>query len=171
MLTNTASGGGTARWMLVACALIVPAAAYGANVNTTLTVKADVEANCTVSAGELNFGAVNPLSGSNVDGSSALTVTCTNGTPWSASAGLGSGSGASYTNRRLTSGANTLNYNLYTSSSYGTVWGDGTGTTGTISGTGSGSAQNNTIYGRIPSGQTTARTGNYTDSVSITVTY
>jgi spore coat protein U-like protein len=73
--------------------------------------------------------------------------------------------------RRLTSGANTLNYSLYTSGTYGTVWGDGTSGTAAVSGTGSGASQTFTVYGRIPSGQTSVPTGVYTDTVSVTVTY
>jgi hypothetical protein len=38
-------------------------------------------------------------------------------------------------------------------------------------GTGSGAAQANTIYGRVPSGQTSVPTGSYTDSVTISLTY
>jgi spore coat protein U-like protein len=71
----------------------------------------------------------------------------------------------------MTSGANTLNYNLYTSSGYGTVWGDGTSSTAAITGTGTGSAQSTSVYGRIGSGQTSVPPGSYADTVSVTVTY
>ncbi len=69
-------------------------------------------------------------------------------------------------------GASRLGYNIYTTSGYATVWGDGTGSTvtqtysaiislGTIS---------FTAYGQAPSGQYVA-TGPYSDSITVTVTY
>ena len=106
----------------------------------------------------------------NVDGTGA-TVTCTNGTAWAASAGAGSGTGATLAARKMTAGANLLGYNLYTSSAYTTVWGDGTGSTATIGGTGSGSAQSVTVYGRVAAGQTTVPAGSYADTVAVTITY
>lgn len=167
----TVSGARASRLILVASALFAPAAASAEQINTTLTVEADVVAHCTVSAGSIDFPDVNPLSGANVNGSGTFSVSCTNGTGWTAAAGIGSGSGASYTARKMTFGANTLNYNLYTSNTYGTVWGDGSASTAMLSGTGTGAAQSTTVYGRVPLGQNTARPGGYSDSVSITITY
>ena len=138
---------------------------------SSLEVSATVTANCTVTTSAINFGAVNTLSAANVDGTGGVTVTCTNGTAWSASAGAGSGSGATLANRRMTSGANLLNYNLYTSSARSTVWGDGTSSSAAIGNVGSGVAQNFTVYGRIAAGQTSVPAGAYADTVSVTVTY
>ncbi|MDQ4087712.1 MAG: spore coat U domain-containing protein [Pseudomonadota bacterium] len=171
MLITTVPGARTSRLILIGSTLLASAAAAAAQSYSTLTVEAEVKANCTVSAGSIDFGDVNPISGSNVNGSGTFSVTCTNGTGWTATAGVGSGSGASYTSRRMTAGSNTLNYNLYTSGSYATVWGDGTASTGTLTGTGTGSAQSTTVYGRIASGQTSVPPGSYADSVSITVSY
>ena len=151
--------------------LLLPTAALADTASSTLNVSATVTANCTVSTSEIAFGDVNTLSGSDVDGSGGITVTCTNGTDWEATAGVGGGSGASYANRRLSAGAELLNYNLYTDAARTSVWGDGSGTTVTIADTGTGTAQNVTIYGRVGSGQTGVPAGDYTDSVSVTVTY
>ena len=72
----------------------------------------------------------------------------------------------------MASGANLLNYVLYTDSNQTNVWGDGVGgTTATITGTGTGEAQTQTIYGSIPAGQTGAPAGSYADTVAVTVTY
>src|SRR5436190_1433424 len=68
-------------------------------------------------------------------------------------------------------GTNLLNYNIYTTSARTTVWGDGTASTATIGGTGSGSAQSVTVYGRVGSGQTSLPAGAYADTVAVTVTY
>jgi spore coat protein U-like protein len=145
--------------------------ASAATTGTTLNVSATVTANCTVSSSPVAFGSVNPLSGSDVDASGGITVTCTNGTGWVATAGLGSGTGASFASRKMTFGASLLNYTLYTDSGRTNVWGDGSGTTTTFSNTGSGVAQAVTVYGRVPSGQVSVPPGGYADTVAVTVTY
>jgi spore coat protein U-like protein len=152
-------------------ALCLPAPAIAATVSGSLATSATVTANCTVSTSPLAFGNVDSTSASNVDAAGGLTVTCTNGSAWTASAGVGGGSGASYANRRMTAGANLLNYNIYTSAARTTVWGDGTGSTGTLGGTGTGSAQSVTVYGRVAGGQSTVPIGSYADTVSVTITY
>ena len=167
MLTKTVAG---LRAGILCAALAATTPAFAATTSTTLNVDAIVTANCTVSAGALSFGNVDPLGG-DVDASATLTVTCTNGTDWDAAAGVGSGSGASYAARRMSSGGNLLDYNVYTNALRTNVWGDGTGTTVTIASSGTGAAQNVTIYGRVPTGQTGAVPGNYADTVAVTVTY
>jgi len=148
-----------------------PTAAIAGTASSTMSVTATVTANCTVSTTALAFGSVNTISGSNVDSTGTLSITCTNGTAWAASAGIGSGSGASFANRKMTSGANLLNYNIYTTAGRTVVWGDGTSSTATIGGTGTGNAQGVTVYGRVGSGQTSVPAGAYADTVAVTVTY
>ena len=167
MLSMTSAG---LRAGILLAALVATTPAFAATTGTTLNVDATVTANCSVSATALSFGNVNPLGG-DVDTSATLTVTCTSGTGWVATAGVGSGSGASYAARRMTSGGNTLNYNVYTNALRTNVWGDGTGSTVTIAASGTGAAQNSTLYGRVPTGQTGAIPGSYTDTVAVTVTY
>ncbi len=147
------------------------APASAATVSGSLPVSATVTANCTLSTSALAFGNVNTISGSNVDGTGGLSIVCTNGTAWSAAAGVGAGSGASFASRRMSAGANLLNYNLYTSAAYSSVWGDGTASTATITGTGTGATQSVTVYGRVASGQTSVPAGSYADTVAITITY
>ena len=137
----------------------------------SLSVTATVTANCTVSTTALAFGSVNTISGSNVDSTGGLTITCTNGAAWSASAGVGSGTGASFANRKMAAGANLLNYNIYTTPARTIVWGDGTSSTAAITGTGTGGAQSVTVYGRVASGQTSVPAGSYADTVAVTITY
>ena len=79
--------------------------------------------------------------------------------------------GATVAARKMTSGANTLNYALYKDSARTTLWGDGTLSTASITGTGTGAAQANTIYARVPGSQTTVPTGAYADTVAITITF
>jgi spore coat protein U-like protein len=165
------------RFRLGACAVgaallsAAPTAALAGTASSTMSVTATVTANCTVSTTALAFGNVNTISGSNVDSTGSLSIVCTNGTAWAASAGIGAGSGASYANRKLTSGANLLNYNIYTTTGRTIVWGDGSGGTQTIPGTGTGTTQSVTVYGRVNSGQTSVPVGAYADTVAVTVTY
>lgn len=157
---------------LAAAVLVTFAApASAGTASSNLSVNATVTANCTISTSALNFGSVDTLSASPVDGSGGITVTCTNGTGWTAAADVGIGSGASFVSRRMSQGLNLLSYNLYTNAARTDVWGDGSGTTFTIANTGTGAAQAVSIYGRIPAGQISVPAGGYADTVSVTVTY
>jgi spore coat protein U-like protein len=71
----------------------------------------------------------------------------------------------------MTSGGNLLIYSLYTDAARTRIWGDGSLTTGTITGTGTGAPESRTIYGRIVSGQIGLVAGSYTDTTSVTVSY
>jgi spore coat protein U-like protein len=86
------------------------------------------------------------------------------------SVALSRGGAPSYTPRRLASGANTLNYNIFTTAGYATIWGDGTGGTATVSNAGGTWLVTLTGYGRIPVNQYVAA-GSYTDTITVTVTY
>jgi spore coat protein U-like protein len=168
-MTNFRKPALPAATILAAAAFAAPT--YATTAGSTLSISAAITANCTVSTSAVAFGNVNTLSGSAVDASGSIIVTCTNGTAWSAAAGPGGGSGSTVAARAMTSGSNLLNYSLYSDSGRTTLWGDGTLSTTAITGTGSGSAQTSTIYGRVASGQTSAPAGSYTDTVAVTVTY
>jgi spore coat protein U-like protein len=165
---KTLSKGALATTLAVIC---LPAPAIAGTASGSLATSATVTANCTVSTTPLAFGNVDSTSASNVDASGGLSITCTNGSAWTASAGVGAGSGASYATRKMTAGSDLLNYNIYTSAARTTVWGDGTASTGTIGGTGNGSAQSVTVYGRVAGGQNGVPVGSYADTVAVTVTY
>lgn len=154
--------------ILVAAA--VPGAAFAETKSATLSVSATVTANCTVSTTPVAFGSIDTLGG-NHDATGSVTVNCTNGASWSAAASPGSGAGATMATRRMTSGASTLSYGLYTDAGRTLIWGDGSTGTAAVAGTGTGSAQSFTVYGRVPFGQTTVRAGSYSDTVSVTITY
>ncbi len=146
---------------------LITSSAQGATVTGSLTVTATVSDTCSVNSPPLAFGTYNPASVS--DSTATITVTCTTGTTYTVGLGKGNGSGATVTARKMTSGANTLNYALYNESTRTTNWGD-TALTNWVSGTGTGSAQNLTVYGRVPASQYVA-SGSYEDIVTITVTY
>src|SRR6185369_1088632 len=107
-------------------------------------------ATCTInSASTLNFGNSIGVLSANVDQQSTIQVTCTNTTPYNVGLNAGTGTGATVATRKLTSGANTVNYTLYSNSGRTTVWGNTIGAD-TVAATGNGSAHNYTVYGRIP---------------------
>ena len=159
-------GYGTA---LAACFLIPwVGAANAASTTTTFAVQATITATCTInSASTLNFGTVGVLAG-NTDQTSTIQVTCTNTTPYNIGLNAGTGTGATVAVRKMTSGANTVNYSLYSNSGRTTVWGNTIGTD-TQAATGNGSAQSYTVYGRVPA-QATPAPGTYTDTITVTLT-
>lgn len=160
----------TAALVCAAMVLGIPAAGLAATATTTFQVTATVLSVCTVSATNLAFGNYDASSGTPNDASSTVTTTCSNSTAYTVALNAGTGSGATVAMRRMTNGANTLNYSMYTTAGRTTVWGDGTLSTVTQAATGNGSGQALTVFGRIPTGQYVTA-GNYTDTVTATVTY
>jgi spore coat protein U-like protein len=140
-----------------------------ATATSSFSVSITIASTCTInSASALNFGNQGILS-TNVDQTSTIQVTCTNTTPYNIGLDAGTGTGATVTTRKMTSGGATVNYTLYSDSGRTSVWGTTIGTN-TVTGTGNGTGQNYTVYGRVPS-QTTPAPGTYTDTVTVTVTY
>ncbi|MBN1379587.1 MAG: spore coat U domain-containing protein [Gammaproteobacteria bacterium] len=147
-------------------------AATAATTTTTFSVTATVIDSCSVSAATLAFGNIDPivLASTATDATTTVTVTCSNGTTYDVGLDAGTGSGANTTTRVLTSGANTMNYQMFSDGGRTTNWGD-TVSTDTVAGTGNGAGQALTVYARVPSGQGTVVTGAYTDTITVTVTY
>lgn len=139
---------------------------------TTMGVSATVASNCIVSAQNLSFGSYDASAAKS--GSADMTVRCSNGTPYTLLLSTG---GGTFTQRLLSSGSNSLEYNLFTSSALTTVWGDGSGNTETDGGTGaglaSGSAITHTVFGELPNttNNQDAPTGDYSDTITVTVEY
>ena len=154
----------------------LPGNCGGGTAAIAFTVTATVLANASVSATTLNFGSTSTLA-SNIDSTATITVQATNTTPYSI--GLGLGSNASGSQRRVRNGAtaNYINYNLYTDSARSNAWSTSTSTTSCTSGastcilgTGTGLSQNITVYGRVPA-QSVPAAGTFTDTVVVTVTF
>lgn len=148
--------------------------AGAATATNTFQVTATITSACTVSGSTLNFGStIDPLATATpLDGTSTLTVTCSNTTPYAVSlnAGANAGGASNFSARTMKSGSNTLGYQLYLDAGRSTVWGDGTASSSTKTGTGSGSSQTLSVYGRIPS-LANVVPGSYTDTVTVTITY
>ncbi len=153
--------------------LATGSAAFGATETTTFGVSATVADACSVSASALAFGSFDTaVANTDKDASTTIDVTCSNGTPYDIGLDAGGATGATVSARQMTGGTGTdlLDYALYSDTGRASNWGN-TVATDTVAGTGSGVSQVNTVYGRIPSGQATAPTGAYSDTITVTVTY
>jgi spore coat protein U-like protein len=150
--------------------LLDGAAATAATATGSFQVSVTIQATCTITgATALNFGTAGVL-GANVDQTSTITVQCTNTTPYDI--GLDQGvNGSSVTAREMVGGptSEAIQYSLYRDAARTLNWGT-TIATDTVTATGNGTAQNYTVYGRIPP-QTTPTPGSYTDTITVTVTY
>ena len=158
--------------MVVGCAMLASAPALNAATDTTtFTVSASIVDSCDVQATNLAFGTYSPSSNTAHNGTSTISVYCTVGTGYSLGLDVGSGGGV-YNARKMTSGGSELLYNLYTSAARTTVWGDGTASTGTVSGSGAGllSAVSHTVYGQIGINQDSAP-GAYASTITVTLTF
>lgn len=130
---------------------------------------AQVDAQCDPSftVDNIDFGTGGLLS-TNYDATAIVRPRCTNTTPYQL--GLNNGINASGSIRRMKSGAgNYVSYELYRDSGRSQRWGNTQGSD-TVAGTGSGGAQNVTIYGRVAP-QATPVAGSYADTVTVTIYY
>lgn len=147
-----------------------------ANVNAagpvSFTATTVVRANCTIAANDLSFGTVNLLT-ANVDATTTLGLVCTNGSAYTLRLNGGTVTG-NVSARRMGLGGNApgvINYQLRHTSANGPLWGDGTGGTAVLTGTGTGASQTVTVYGRVPGGQPPPTVGTYSDTVTATVEF
>lgn len=155
---------------LAALVFLEAGAAIAATATSSFQVSVTIQATCIITgATPLNFGTTGVLA-ANLDQTSAITVQCTNTTPYNV--GLDQGvNGTSVTARKMIGGpsSETIQYSLFRDAGHTLNWGTTIGTD-TATGTGTGTTQNFTVYGRIPL-QTTPTPGAYTDTITVTVTY
>jgi spore coat protein U-like protein len=128
--------------LTLGCATVLAPAAWAAKCDR-------VSRPLQVTATTMNFGTYNAASPTADTANATITVACVNPADDLDvfSIALSRGSSATYSPRTMTSGANTLSYNIFTSASFVTIWGDGTG------------------------GTVTVAPGSYTDTITVTVTY
>lgn len=133
------------------------------------TASATVVNNCLISATNVAFTSTGVLS-SALNASGAITARCTNGDAYQIA--LSSGSSGSVAARQMqrAGGGGAVNYQLYTDAAHTSAWGDGTAGTTMATGTGSGNAVSITVYGRVPT-QTTPMPGNYSDTITATISF
>lgn len=150
----------------VCAAAGIASAASAGSATANLGISANVVATCTIGTSPVAFGT---YSGVQVDATGTVTANCITGTAWTIGLGAGTGIGATTSNRSMTSGANSLGYALYSDNTRTTNWGNAVGID-TIAGTGTGTSQNQTVYGRIAAG-TTPPPGSYADTVVATINF
>ena len=158
---------------IAASLFAVAGGAQAATTATTFGVSATVLSNCTVSATALNFGNYTPGAGP-IPMSTPISVRCTRNTPFTVALNGGTTAGGTITQRLMTNGTDTLQYNLYTTAAFATVFGDGTtGSTAPGTGLGLGNPVTVTVYGNLPDNATNQNvsTGAYSDLINVTVTY
>lgn len=142
--------------------------------------QAAVTVNCTTTAGGIAFGIYNPLSTVGTASTGSLKVVCTGSgfgaTTITVDVSLSPGLSGNYATRTMLSGSNVLDYNIYWSTAYTQIIGNGTGgsyagSAGPITIIAGGSGQaTGTMYGYIPPSQDVAP-GGYSDVITVTVTY
>lgn len=132
--------------------------------SATFNVTAEVIGVCEITAGNtLAFGNYNPVTAVAVDGSTTVSVTCSDGT-------AGTEVGLNYTGSMADGAAtpNNLTYNLFQNVERTTAWGD-TATIDRQVVVADGTAKSMTVYGKIDAGQTAAPVGSYSETVTATV--
>lgn len=138
--------------------------------STTFRVSARVNAVCDVTASNLDFGAYSAQAASPVLGTSVLRATCTPDTTYQVGLNEGTSPGATVNQRRMASPpAGVLNYQLYSDSARSSIWGNTPGTD-TVTGVGTGLAQDLTVFGSIPAAQVVPA-GDYADTITVRVFY
>lgn len=151
---------------VAALAATVSTPALAGTATGTVEVTLTVSSACSVTAEPLAFGTVSAFD-SAIDASSPTTVRCTPGAPYTVALDYGLNAGAT-TQRKLrsTTSATTVDYNLFTDAARSSAWGGAS----LLTGTGNGTDQAATIFGRIPV-QAAVGAGDYRDTVTVTVTY
>ena len=123
-------------------------------------------ATCGLNTQGANFGSYDFQSSQNLDGVGHITVVCDTETTYTIA--LSPGLTGTFTSRIMQSGSHQLHYNLYVDLAHSGVWGDGTGNSMVVSG--SGTNVSYSIYGSIPAGQN-PYVGSYSDVVTVTLSF
>jgi len=129
---------------------------------------------CTVSTAPVDFGSYNVLLSAATDTESSITVDCNETPPPDVTISIGpstNSGGFDPRQMKLSGGNEFINYNLYTDSGRTQIWGDGTGSTFTLTNKVFKKATwIATVYGRIPSGQNILP-GSYNETLTVTIVW
>ena len=152
------------RTALVALATLAVATvggqAWAAQTTATLNVTATVIDNVRiVSLPELAFGNYDPTEGANVDATTTLTVKATKDLTYNAYFG---------SDRVLSDGTNSLNYELYSDAGRTSAWGSTLATAQSYTSTSGTTNALHTVYGRVAANQDVPPNA-YTDTVTLTI--
>lgn len=152
---------------LAALLPFVPAETAHADVTGSLAITVQVTSTCKLGAATLDFG--NYAVGQRAELRAQGTITYEGCAGLDVSLGLDGGRSGNTKGRTLVStGGETLNYQLYRNASRTQIWGtNADALTPRIANSGAGSV---TVYGAIAGGQTAAA-GRYTDTVVVTLSF
>ena len=143
--------------------------AGAATATNTFAASIIIQSSCqAISTNALDFGTQGSL-GASTDAQATFAIQCTSATPYNIGLDTGLTAGGTVATRLMASGSGTVAYKMYSDVGRTTNWGNSVGTDA-VTGTGTGSQQTLTIYGRVPT-QSTPRPATYTDTVTLTVTY
>ena len=163
--SSSFTGAGTLTYAI--SILAAPTNCLGNSASFGFSVKATAINNCTITATPMAFTTTTVLTGS-VRSTSTLTVRCVNNNGYQIALNGGAVAGnVAARKMKNTVSAATIDYRL-SGTLDGPLWGDGTGGTAMVTGTGTGSSVPVTIYGRVPA-QTTPVPGDYKDTVTATI--
>jgi spore coat protein U-like protein len=153
---------------LVASQTQVQAATATAN----LPVSANVVAKCTIAApNTLTFTDYDPVethATADLDATTTIAVACTKGAS-GVTVGLGLGSNATGSTRRMAKSGEYLTYEIYSDSGRSQVWGNSGSDLVSYSPT-SKASHNLSVYGRVAAGQDVS-VGTYNDTVVATINF
>jgi len=158
---------------MAAAALAAAGTGRAAVVTTSFGVSATVLKTCSVAANPLGFGNYTPGAGA-LAANTTVNVKCSKTTPFTVTLNGGSTTGGAIAQRLMTNGTDTLQYNLYTTAAFATLFGDGTTGVGVAGvGTGLATAVAVNVYGSLPDNvaNQAVSTGAYADTINVTVTY
>lgn len=141
----------------------------GVSTFSAFSVSAYVPPACTITADDLQFPVISGFLTSATDQNSALHLQCVSGTQYKV--GLDNGINASGSTRRMAGpSGHTIAYELYRDPARTARWGNSVGVD-TVNNTASGNPETLTIYGRVPAQAATPSAGDYSDTVTVTITY
>ena len=122
---------------------------------------------CIINVTGVNFGAYHVFSNVALDSAGNIDINCPNGVGYNITFSAGNGT---YEQRVMSSGAHSLNYNLFNTANRTLVCGDATNGSFAVSGSGTGDAINHVIYGRILPHQN-VRAGIYSDTITVMINF
>ena len=122
---------------------------------------------CTVNITGVNFGRYDVFSNVALHSAGNIDMNCPIGVGYHIILTAGSGT---FSKRVMSSGAHSLNYNLFTAANRVLVWGDATSDSVTVSSSGTGESVNHVVYGRIPAHQN-VYPGSYSDTITVVINF
>jgi spore coat protein U-like protein len=138
-------------------------------------ISASASVTCTVSTSGVSFGNYDSTAAANKDSIGYVDVSCSGAPGDVVNYSISLSLSGTPSNRKLSAGASTLTYNIYTDSTRTLAWGDGTNGTTLITDNytmvGSSTTRTYTVYGRIFGAQNQATIGSYSEASVVTLTY